>query len=160
VDTIVSTFRVAPLPPAELARIRAAAVDDFGNPVVRQVNDDPSGAPLRCCLRFAEVGEWIALIAYRPFATPSPYAEVGPVFIHADECPGYTETDRFPSGFRHRRLVLRAYDHEGRIASAAFVDGDGAEAAIEEQLTRPEIAFLHFRAQTYGCYQFAVHRAG
>lgn len=156
--TTVSTFQVVPLPPAELARIRATGVDDFGNPVVPQVNDDPSGAPLRCCLRYARAGERIALIAYRPFARPSPYAEVGPVFIHAEACAGYAETDRFPRDFLRRRLVLRAYDQQSRIASAEFVAGDDAEAAIEARLADPEIAFLHFRAETYGCFQFAAHR--
>ena len=159
-DTTVPTFRVTPLPRAELARIRTAGTDDFGNPVLPRINDDPHGAPLRCCLRLAKVGERIALIGYRPFAALSPYAEVGPVFLHAEECGGYADTDRFPAGFRHRRMVLRAYDHEGRIASAEFVDGSDAEAAIESQLARAEVAFLHFRAETYGCYQFAVRRLG
>jgi hypothetical protein len=151
-------YQVMPIPAAELHRIRAAKVDDFGNPVEARVNDDPHSAPLRCCLRLAEVGERIALIAYRPFSAPGPYAEVGPVFIHADACEGYAEPDRFPRGLAHRRLVLRGYDREGRIASAEFVDGTAAEAAIEAELARPEIAFLHFRAEKYGCFQFAVER--
>ncbi len=81
------------------------------------------------------------------------------MFIHADPCDGYADCDRFPRGFARRTFVVRGYDHQGRIASAEFVAGADADIAIETELARPEIAFLHFRAQTYGCYQFAVHRA-
>ena len=62
----MSTFRVTAIPSEYLSRIRARGRDDFGNPWVPRVNHDPSGAPLRCCLREAAVSERIALMAYRP----------------------------------------------------------------------------------------------
>ena len=65
----------------------------------------------------------------------------------------------YPTGFRHRKQVLRAYDHEGRIADAVLVsDGAEAEVAIGELLARPEIALLQSRNVLYGCYMFAIRK--
>lgn len=106
-------FRVTALPADELDDIRSRGVDDFGNPLVVTENQGEGGAPLRCCLREAAVGEQVALLAYRPSTVGGAYAEVGPVFVHADRCPGWSGTG-YPDGFRHRRQLLRAYDHAGR----------------------------------------------
>src|ERR1035441_9971023 len=75
-------FLIEALDPAYLDRIRAEGVDDFGNSVVSIVNESAKGTPLRCCLREADVGEKVALIAYQPAQVGGPYREVGPVFIH------------------------------------------------------------------------------
>lgn len=144
--------------PAELARIRAASVDDFGNPVVPVV-DEHGGSPLRCCLTDASPGDRIALIAFRPFDQPGPYAEVGPVFVHADGCAGYGTPDRYPDGFRDRRQLLRAYDHQGRITEGIQSrNGDQSEALLEWLLSRHDVAFVHSRNVEWGCYMFSVAR--
>ncbi len=96
----MSTFRVTALPRHDLDRVRARGVDDFGNPVEVQVAEEDGAAPLRCCLRDAAVGEETALVAWRPASVGGPYAEVGPVFIHAEACAGYQDGDSYPAGFR------------------------------------------------------------
>jgi hypothetical protein len=155
----VREFRVEAIPTGVVERVRAAGVDDLGNEVVVRVADEP-GAPLRCCLRDAEAGERIALIGYRPFPWDGPYAETGPVFVHADGCPGYAGTGAYPEGFRHRQQIFRAYGHDRTIVDARIVDGAGAEPAIADLLARPEVAFLHSRNVAYGCFMFAIHRDG
>ena len=99
----MTTFSVYALPPAALARIRKTGRDDFGHPL--RISDDHAGDPLRCCLRDAEPGERVALFSWQPLtdAPDSPYAEIGPVFAHADACPGYTESTAYPqaSGTAH-----------------------------------------------------------
>jgi hypothetical protein len=151
-------FRVVALDPDGLDRIRARGVDDFGNPVVVNVNTEVGGTPLRCCLREAAVGEHVALIAYQPALVGGPYAEVGPIFVHAEHCGGYEMPDAYPEGFRHRRLVLRAYDVEGRQVDNQIVDGSEAEAGITDLLSRAEVAYLHTRNVLAGCYMFTVTR--
>ena len=50
--------------------------------------------PIRCCLGRSRPYETIALVSYAPLrrwaretgARPGPYDEVGPVFIHPEEC--------------------------------------------------------------------------
>ena len=149
-------FRVAALPPDELERIRARGVDDFGNPLEPETVTGP-GTPLRCCLRDAEPDESVVLIAYRPAAVGGPYAEVGPVFVHAETCAGYADVDRYPQGFRSRNQLLRAYDARGRQVENVVVDGPAAERAIVDLLGRPGVAYLHSRNVLAGCYMFAVH---
>jgi hypothetical protein len=149
-------FRVAALPADELGRIRARGVDDFGNPLEPTTVTGP-GTPLRCCLREAEPGERVVLIAYRPAAVGGPYAEVGPVFVHADACAGYADEDRYPEGFRSRQQLLRAYDARGWQVENVVVDGPAAERAITDLLGRPDVAYLHSRNVLAGCYMFAVH---
>ena len=154
-----TAFRVAALPADELERIRTRGVDDFGNALEPETVTG-GGTPLRCCLRDAEPGERVVLIAYRPAAVAGPYAEVGPVFVHAEACAGYADENRYPEGFRSRNQLLRAYDERGRQVENVVVDGAAAERAITGLLQRPEVAYLHSRNVLAGCYMFAVHPAG
>jgi hypothetical protein len=149
-----------PIPPATLQEIRAAGVDEAGNRLT--VWTDPAGGnPLRCCLRESVPGERVLLIAYTPPGTRGPYAERGPVFIHAEPCSGYLTSDRYPPGLRHRQQVVRAYDHEGQIADGILVsDGEHAMTVIGEMLARPDVALVHLRNVGYGCYNFSVRRGG
>lgn len=152
------TFTVTALPAENLARIRARGVDDFGNPIVAFTVTEAGGTPLRCCLREAEPGERVALIAWQPARVGGPYAEIGPVFVHAEACDGYGDTGRYPEGFRHRRQLLRAYDGDGRQVDNVVVDGAYADDAIERLFARPEIAYLHSRNPLAGCFMFEVAR--
>ena len=153
----IAGFVIDPLPEAELDRIRAAGLDDFGNPLVAVTVEGP-GAPLRCCLRDASAGEVVGLIAYRA-GGKGPYAEVGPIFIHAQKCSGYATRNRYPEGFRHRQQVFRAYNAAGTIADALVVEGADAETAITSLLGRAEIVSVQSRNVNYGCYMFAISRA-
>lgn len=148
------------IPPSELTRIRAAGVDDFGHPLRIMVNESPDGTPLRCCLREAAVGEEVVLIAWRPLieAPHSVYAEVGPIFIHADACSGCKDDVSYPEGFRHRQQVLRSYTAAGDMHATTIAAGDSAEAAIAELLADPEAAVVHSRNIEPGCYMFAIRR--
>jgi hypothetical protein len=104
-------------------------------------------------------GERLTLIAYRPFPWLGPYAEVGPVFVHADACDGYQEVHRYPEGFAHRRQLLRAYDRNRRICEGLVVkDGPQAERVLTWLLSRPEVDFVHSRNVEWGCYMFAATR--
>jgi Protein of unknown function (DUF1203) len=151
-------FRVSALPADHLDELRGRGVDDFGNPLVVSVVSREGETPLRCCLREAAVGERVALLAYRPAGKGGAYAEVGPVFVHADACPGYGETAGYPEGFRHRTQLLRAYDSQGRQVENVIVDGADAECRIRDLFARPDVAYLHSRNVLAGCYMFAVRR--
>lgn len=158
-STATTTVVFEPIRPGELDKIRAAGVDEAGNRLVPQTHAD-GGNPLRCCLRETRPGEQVLLMAYTPPGTAGPYAERGPVFVHADPCPGYQSPTVYPPEFRHRQQVVRAYDYQGRIADGVLAeDGDHAMAVIRELLARPDVALVHLRNVGYGCYNCAVHLA-
>jgi hypothetical protein len=156
---VTTRFRIEAIPAADLRRIRESGRDDAGNPLRFSVTEGP-GSPLRCCLREATSGERIALITYRPFTQDGPYAEVGPVFIHADECAGYESPHSYPEGFRNRRQVFRPYDAAGNMVydALALVDGDSAEETVERLFARPDVEFIHSRNPLPGCYMFRIAR--
>lgn len=153
-----ASFIVSAIPPSDLERIRARGSDDFGNPIEAFVNQSDGETPLRCCLREAAAGEVVALIAYQPSDRGGPYAEVGPVFIHADPCAGYADVNAYPEGFRHRRQLFRAYGFGGEQVHNQIVEPTEVDSAIADLFARPDVEFIHSRNVLAGCYMFAIHR--
>lgn len=151
----MSDLTYLPVPPADLRRIRRNGHDDFGNRLVAGAAE--AGQPLRCCLTLSGEGEQIALIAYRPSPLGGPYAEVGPVFIHAAACPGYTG-DGFPPDFRERRAVLRPYDAQGQMLAGLVAEPGTSEGEVERLLDDPTVALVHVRNLVAGCWNFSVRR--
>ncbi|MGH3395705.1 MAG: DUF1203 domain-containing protein, partial [Streptosporangiaceae bacterium] len=134
-----------PIPAAVLRQTRTAMSDEAGNLLTAQVTAE-GGSPLRCCLRETVPGEQVLLIAYTPPGTSGAYAERGPVFVHAEPCPGYVTPDQFPPALSHRQQVVRAYDRQGRIADGVLVaDGEHAQTVIRELLARPDVELVHLR---------------
>ncbi len=99
------------------------------------------------------------LMAHRPARVGGPYAEVGPIFVHAQRCDGCQERGAFPEGFRHRHLILRAYDSDGRQGDNQMVEGRRAEAGITALFSRDAVAFPHPRNVLPGCFMFSVTRS-
>ena len=83
---------------------------------------------------------------------------MGPIFIHADACPGYSDVGSYPPGFRHRQQVLRSYSATGDMLDAVITEGTAAEAAITGLFARTDAVVVHSRNVRAGCYMFAVHR--
>ncbi|MEJ7629409.1 MAG: DUF1203 domain-containing protein [Nocardioidaceae bacterium] len=153
-------FRVEAIASDHLDRIRAAGRDDFGNPFDVTVDVD-GGSPLRCCLRPTEPGERIALIAHSPSPGPGPYAEVGPVFVHAEACRGYQTPAQYPPGYRDwAPMIFRPYDASGAMVypALAMVEAEHAERVIATMLADPGIELIHARNVYAGCFMFTIHR--
>lgn len=116
------------------------------------------GEPLRCCLTNAAAGEGLLLFNYEPPLPPSPYREKGAVFVHAVPCHPTIDPHCYPSEWRERPQVLRAYDARGWIRTAVVHDGTSPEAAIDAVLSDPDVVVVHSRNVAYGCYMFSVRR--
>jgi len=162
-------WEIHPIEPEVLAELRQR--DDAGR-APRLLVDEEGGSPLRCCLRPIEPGEKVALVSYAPLrrwaagtgAEPGPYDEVGPVFIHAEPCPGHPGRD-FPERLTRSHRVLRAYGSDGQILGGRLVEpgpaGDAGtiQAALTELFGDPEVALVQVRAVEFGCFTFGARRA-
>jgi hypothetical protein len=145
--------------PDRLNTMREQGADEFGNPWKPRTAQ--GWEPLRCCLRKAGAAEDIALICYTPWTEASPWAEAGPVFVHFGQCEGYDATGEYPEAFRHSRSMLNPFNYAGARAyeHITFLDPeDDHEAAVRHILDQPDVAYLHVRSATAGCFTFAVHR--
>ena len=110
----------------------------------------------RHCLRNVAKGEPYLVLAYRPFPTLQPYAETGPIFLHAEPCESAAETDVLPDLFRATPdYIVRGYGHDDRIVygTGAVVPSNHICQRAHELLARPEIAYLHMRSARNNCYQ-------
>ena len=139
-------------------RLRATQRDDFGNSIRAFTSDGP--VPCRHCLRLSAPGERVILVAYRPFETGGPYAEIGPVFIHEDPCPAYEERRCFPADFRMRVMTMRGYNEGGTIEAAELSEAGRPEATLERLFANERVRFVHVRNPAWGCYDFQVERDG
>jgi hypothetical protein len=153
----LDAFRITPLPHGVVARIRRGMADDFGHALA--VRHDSSRHQCRACLHLTEPGEGFILLAYSPFTSDQPYAEVGPIFIHERECRPYDVTLEYPAEFPREAVVLRAYTDRDEIADAVFVGNAPVEDVIARMLEKPEVAYLHARNSTYGCFMFRIDRS-
>jgi len=163
-------IEVRAIDPGVLSELRA--LDDSGH-APRYIIDEKGGSPLRCCLRRSLPGESVALVSYAPLrrwarenaANPGPYDEVGPVFIHPEECNG-PGGSAYPADFTGAHRVFRAYRSDGTILDGRLATGeelsdqDAAVRLLREIFADPGVALIHARAVEFGCFTFEVRRAG
>lgn len=123
-----------------------------------ELHADSPGAPLRCCLRKAQVGEPVVLFRHRPAAGTGPYEELGPVFVHADPCDGPASTTAFPEAFSHAPRTLRAYTADGRIHDGEIAPPEALDETLTRLFDNPEVAEIQVRSVSHGCFLFAVTR--
>ncbi|QGN34727.1 DUF1203 domain-containing protein [Microlunatus sp. Gsoil 973] len=170
----VPSRRPRAIPEEHLAQLRSR--DDAGNamrPFVATPDGlpiDSVGSPLRCCLRSIRGGERVALVSYAPLrrwaartgADPGAYDEVGPIFIHADPCPGPSDTS-YPFARPGALRTIRRYDSRGHIVGGQQFRipedaQDGFARVLDHAFGDPRVVLVHVRALEYGCFQFEVRR--
>jgi Protein of unknown function (DUF1203) len=149
---------VQAIDPARLDVVRATGMDGHGNRL-RPFAATGRGEPLRCCLRYAEPGEQITLISYAPFDHPSVWTEVGPVYIHAGRCDGYTPTGQLPEQLATGPCVLRTYRAEDTMDydhNTVVTDEADLEPIVERLLSETDVATVHVRTMAPQCFLYAV----
>jgi hypothetical protein len=145
----MTSFRIHALPDAVVtaARTSTGAISVVAG----------GGEPVRCCLRDAAPGDALLLVNYEPPIPASPYRERGAIYVHAEACPSVPATGEYPTDWRGRPQVLRAYDERGWIHEATTVhDGTDPEAAIAAVLAAPGVVQVHSRNIAYGCFMFTI----
>jgi hypothetical protein len=148
--------------PTEVARAyQAGALDANGQKPERHISDG-DGVPCRHCQRDVTAGEPYLILAHRPFDAAQPYAEVGPIFLHAEPCERYPATGEIPEMFLVRKhYLLKGYHPNDRIyyGTGRIVPSAEVAKAAAEILATPDVAYVHVRSALNNCFQCRIERA-
>jgi hypothetical protein len=154
------TIRFAALPTESVRALQRGAPDAYGLAPEHKVSDG-DGVPCRHCLKNVAAGEEYLVLAYRPFPALQPYAETGPIFLHAKECERAGESDALPEILTGPDYIVRGYGPDDRIVygTGAVVPTAELQARAGALLERPDIAYVHMRSARNNCYQCRIERA-
>src|SRR5262245_41902280 len=94
----MTALRFVSMPTDRARAFQAGAPDANGQPPERHVASE-DGLPCRHCQRPIAIGEHYLILAYRPFPAAQPYAELGPIFLHAEACERHLDTGALPAMF-------------------------------------------------------------
>ena len=153
-------IRYVALPTAQVRALQAGGPDAYGMGPERRISDG-DGVPCRHCLQNVRAGTEYLVLAYRPFPQLQPYAETGPIFLHAEECERAPEFRALPDMYRSSAdHIVRGYGHDDRIVygSGAVVPTPMIDERAQELLLRPDIAYLHMRSARNNCYACRIER--
>ena len=143
----------------EVQRLRAGEPDANGQRPEVSVSDG-DGNPCRHCLGEIEGSKPMLILAHRPFSVAQPYAELGPIFLCAEDCKRHPELDGIPGLYRDQEMLIRGYGHDeriiygtGKVISMAVIDEEAGRL-----FERSELSFIHVRSSTNNCYHFRIER--
>jgi hypothetical protein len=150
-------FTAMPTPDAEA--FRAGQPDAYGHTPEQMTS--PGGMPCRHCLQRIDQDMPMLVLAYRPFAQLQPYAETGPVFLHAQPCERYAATEVLPPMLESPDYIVRGYGYDDRIVygTGAVTPTGDIKMRAQQLLARDELAYVHVRSARNNCYQCRIDRA-
>jgi len=156
----MSAIRFIAMPTAIVTALQTGQPDANGHLAERHISDG-DGVPCRHCLALVGAGEPYLILAHRPFRTVQPYAELGPIFLHAVECARYAESAQLPPMLGAPQYILRGYNRDERIlyGTGEIVPTAQIPSRAAALLTRADVAFIHVRSATNNCFQCRIERA-
>lgn len=156
-----TALRFVALPTEIVRAYQSGAPDANGRKAERRISDGDH-IPCRHCLTEVAAGEPYLVLAHRPFPDLQPYAECGPIFLHAAHCARYADEGAPPRMFRDwLHLLIRGYGADDRIVygTGGQIRADELEEAAADILALPAVAYVHVRSAQYNCYQCRIERA-
>ena len=147
------------LPTDKVRALQQGGMDANGHDVERGISDG-NGNPCRHCLCDIPKGAGMLILSYRPFETLHAYAETGPIFLCADECPQ-------GGGERVPEILTTSPDYlvKGYSSDERIVYGTGAIVAAQDVTSHaasifqdPKVAYAHVRSARNNCYQVRIER--
>jgi hypothetical protein len=118
--------------------------------------------PCRHCLTDIRAGDPYLILALRPFPSPQPYAEQGPIFLHAEACERHPDSPHLPEMFLQRAaLLIRGYGNDDRIVygTGMIVAPPAVADAAAAMLADERVSYIHVRSASNNCYQCRIERA-
>lgn len=154
------TVRFVAMPTEHARALQGGGADAYGLRPERRVSDGV-GVPCRHCLKNVTAGEAYLVLAYRPFPELQPYAETGPIFLHAEPCAGWAASGEMPEMLSSRDYIVRGYGADHRIVygTGKVVDTPEIAAWAETLFQRGDVAYAHIRSARNNCYQARIEAA-
>ncbi|UCI05797.1 DUF1203 domain-containing protein [Mesorhizobium sp. B1-1-8] len=148
------------LPTENVRALQRGGPDAYGRAPEQKISDG-DGVPCRHCLKNVAAGDTYLIVAYRPFPELQPYAETGPIFLHADECERAPDEDALPEMLQSSDYIVRGYGSDDRIVYGSGAVTPTGDIAVRAQtlLERDDIAYIHVRSARNNCYQCRIVRA-
>lgn len=147
------------LPTGQAQRLWSGGPDANGQPPLQRLAQGGAN-PCRHCLGLIADGEPKLVLSYRPFDAAQPYAEAGPIFLHAQACQPY-RSHALPAWFAGLSpALIRGYGHDDwiRYDTGAVLPGSELTARCHQILADPAVAYVHIRSK-FNCFQCRVDRA-
>src|SRR5262249_21382212 len=109
------SIRIVALDTALVRTLQNGGLDANGQKPERHICEGGM-MPCRHCLTDIRAGEPYLILAHRPFETAQPYAEQGPIFLHAESCARRPDGADVPAMFLERQgYLVRGYSADDRI---------------------------------------------
>ncbi len=152
------SIRFMPIPTETVRALRSGAPDANGQAPERHTAEGTSN-PCRHCLQMIPDGAPMLVLAHRPFPAPQPYAEVGPIFLCADDCLA-GGGEGMPEMLGSTDYIVRGYGADDRIVygTGGVVPTPRIPMRAEELLADPQIAYVHVRSARNNCFQVRIER--
>jgi hypothetical protein len=155
------SMRIVALETSLVESLRNGGLDANGHKPERHICEGGGMMPCRHCLTDIKAGEPYLILAHRPFPSAQPYAEQGPIFLHAEACARRPDGAELPAIFLERKgYLIRGYGTDDRI-----VYGTGqivAPTAMAETAAAifadARVAYIHVRSASNNCYQARIDR--
>jgi hypothetical protein len=154
------SIRIVALDSALVKRLQTGGLDANGQMPERHICEGGM-MPCRHCLTDIRAGEPYLILAHRPFGSVQPYAEQGPIFLHAEGCPRHPDGADVPAMFRERKdYLIRGYGADDRIVygTGKIVPPAAMVEAAQDMFANSRVAYIHVRSASNNCYQARIDR--
>ena len=144
--------------PTKIVRAYQRGGPDANGQVPERKLSDDGGNPCRHCLRMIPDGAGMLVLAHRPFPAPQPYAEVGPIFLCAEECEA-GGGEAVPEILASPDYIVRGYGPDDRIVygTGAVVPTGRIMAEAKARLSDRRVAYVHVRSARNNCFQVRIN---
>ena len=135
---------------------------DANDQIPQRAISDGGAIPCRHCQSPVAKSEEYLILAHRPFSASQPYAETGPIFLHARECERAADSPVPAPMYQYGHgYILRGYRDNDWINydAAEVVTPDKITETAQRLLDRQDVAYVHMRSSRMNCYQCRIERA-
>ena len=156
----MSTFIFKGMPSIDAQSLRNGNCDAHGNRPETAISDG-AGIPCRHCLSMIKKGIPYLIASYMPFSKKQPYAEQGPILLHAEKCEPHLDDGKTPDMFESSQYILRGYDKDERTiyGTGQIVPRENIHSIAKAILENQSVNFLHIRSATNNCWQGRIERS-